>query len=189
MSSARRPTRIPDTRRPRRILVVTGASGAGKTTAVRALEARALPGVACFYFDSIGVPSPEEMERTFGFGGGERWQAHATAEWLARLDADPSDATVAVLDGQTRPSFVLDATDRAPNSTLSVVLLDCSSEMRTDRLTGGRGQPELANERMDNWAVYLRGQADALGLPVIDTTDLSAETTADRLEAIVRQLG
>ena len=171
----------------RHILVVTGASGAGKTTAVRALEARELPGVGCFYFDSIGVPSPDEMERKFG--GGERWQAHATAEWLARLDAEPGDMDIAVLDGQTRPRFVLDAADRAPNSTLGVVLLDCSREARVVRLTGGRGQPELANERMDNWAVYLRRQADALGLPVIDTTDLSMSSTADRLEALVRQLG
>jgi heat shock protein HslJ len=41
------------------ILVVTGASGAGKTPAVRRLEARGRPGVRCFYFDSIGVPSEE----------------------------------------------------------------------------------------------------------------------------------
>ena len=91
----------------RRIVVVTGASGAGKTTTVRALEARSLPGVACFYFDSIGVPSAPEMERTFG--GGERWQAHATAEWLARLDADPGDNSVAVfaIDQETgEPTLV-----------------------------------------------------------------------------------
>jgi hypothetical protein len=36
---------------------VTAASGAGKTAAVRHLEARRRPDVRCFYFDSIGVPS------------------------------------------------------------------------------------------------------------------------------------
>ena len=61
----------------RHVLVVTGASGAGKTGAVRALEARGLSGVRCFYFDSIGVPSADVMERDFG--GGDKWQAHATA--------------------------------------------------------------------------------------------------------------
>jgi adenylylsulfate kinase-like enzyme len=45
------------------ILVVTGASGSGKTAAVRALDARDLPGVRCYYFDTVGVPSREEMER------------------------------------------------------------------------------------------------------------------------------
>ena len=32
------------------ILVVSGASAAGKTTLVRALENRGLPGVACYYW-------------------------------------------------------------------------------------------------------------------------------------------
>jgi len=173
--------------RQRHILIVTGASGVGKTEAVRSLEARALPGVACFYFDSIGVPSVDEMERQFG--GGEKWQAYATVQWLERLDADPSAATVVVLDGQTRPSFVFDAAGRAPNSTLSIVLLDSSRTTRNERLAGGRRQPELANEEMDNWAVYLRGQADALGLCIIDTTNLGIAAAADLLEAIVRQLG
>ena len=40
-----------------RLLVVTGASGAGKTATVQALDARAVPGVQCFHFDSIGVPT------------------------------------------------------------------------------------------------------------------------------------
>ena len=45
------------------VLVVTGASGAGKTTLVRALAGREFSGVRCYYFDSIGVPSAELMER------------------------------------------------------------------------------------------------------------------------------
>ena len=42
------------------VLVVTGASGAGKSTLVRGLSALELPGVGCYEFDSVGVPSPEE---------------------------------------------------------------------------------------------------------------------------------
>ena len=119
------------------ILVVTGASGAGKTAAVRALEACAIERLRCFYFDSIGVPSAEVMDRDFG--GGEQWQALATA--------------------------------------------------RTERLCGPRGQPELARNRMMAWAAYLRGQADALKLPVIDTTDLPIAQVAERLEVLARSLG
>jgi type II secretory pathway predicted ATPase ExeA len=52
------------------ILVVTGASGSGKTTTVRALEARALPGVRCYYFDAVGVPAAGALEREFGSPGG-----------------------------------------------------------------------------------------------------------------------
>ncbi len=56
-----------------RLLFVSGASGAGKTAAVRTLERRGLPAVRCYHFDSIDVPSPEEMERQWG--GGD--QSHA----------------------------------------------------------------------------------------------------------------
>jgi RNase adaptor protein for sRNA GlmZ degradation len=168
------------------ILVVTGASGAGKTTAVEALNARHVPGTRCFFFDSIGIPSIEVMERDFG--GGEQWQAFATAEWLSRLSALPEDVRVAVLDGQTRPSFVFDAAASAPRRSVHVVLLDCSPDVRTMRLTGARRQPELASERMNNWAAYLRGQADALHLDVIDTTSLTVTEVAARLETLVRRL-
>jgi RNase adaptor protein for sRNA GlmZ degradation len=170
----------------RHILVVTGPSGAGKTCAVRALEARGLEGVRCFYFDSIGVPSAEIMDRDFG--GGEEWQAHATARWLAQLGALSSDVRVAVLEGQTRPSFVFDAADCAPTSRLQVALLDCSPEARADRLRGARGQPELASNRMTSWAPYLRGQADEGHLPIIDTTNLTVDEVADEVEALLRTL-
>jgi len=170
----------------RHILVITGASGAGKTTAVNALDARNVPGVRCFFFDSIGVPGVEVMEREFG--GGEQWQAFATGEWIARLGAVPDDVHVAVLDGQTRPSFVFGAAGRAGSRQVHVVLLECSPERRATRLTDARQQPELASERMNNWAAYLRGQADALHLDVIDTTSLTVAEVADRLELLVRRL-
>jgi hypothetical protein len=169
-----------------RVLVVTGASGAGKTATVEALDARGLDGVQCFHFDAIGVPTVEVMERDFG--GPERWQASATAEWLARLAALPESIRVAVLDGQTRPSFVFAAAGRVAPATVHVVLLDCSSEVRASRLAGPRGQPELANARMDEWAAYLRGQADALELTVIDTSLSTIAESAERLAEIVRGL-
>ena len=161
------------------ILVVTGASGSGKTAAVHALEKRALPGVRCYYFDTIGVPSHEEMERDFG--GGEKWQALMTDKWLDRLAADPDSAEVYVLDGQTRPSFVSRSAERAGLELVRIILLDCTPPVRNTRLTELRGQPELANPQMDCWAAYLRGQADALDLPVIDTTSLQIDALADAL--------
>jgi hypothetical protein len=41
---------------------------------------------------------------------------------------------------------------------------------------------------MDHWAAYLRGQADALKLFVIDTTDLTVSQAADRLEEYALRL-
>jgi hypothetical protein len=168
------------------ILVVTGASGSGKTATVRALEARALPRVRCYYFDAVGVPSAETMQR--GFGGPEQWQAAMTRDWIERLTADPDGADVCVLDGQTRPSFVRSAVMEGTRTTLvRMVLLQCAPAVRNARLAG-RGQPELSTPRMDCWASYLRGQADALDLPVIDTTNIAIQDAVDALVVYVQQV-
>jgi hypothetical protein len=168
------------------ILVVTGASGAGKTATVTALEALALPGVRCFHFDSIGVPTVAAMEREHG--GGERWQAWATNQWLARLAGLDGGVRVAVLDAQTRPSTVFAAPGAGTAWRAHVVLVDCAAEVRAARLHGPRGQGELATPRMDSWAAYLRGQADALGLRIIDTSSLTIAEAADELERVVGSL-
>jgi hypothetical protein len=166
------------------IIVVTGASGAGKTAVVSALAALELPGVRCFHFDSIGVPTTDAMEREHG--GPDQWQAWATNQWLARLAALGDTTRVAVLDAQTRPSTVLTSAGAGSAWYPHVVLFDCSTEVRTARLCGPRGQPELATGRMATWAAYLRGQADALGLPIIDTTAMSIADATQELRAFVR---
>jgi hypothetical protein len=67
------------------------------------------------------------------------------------------------------------------------LLLDCDSSIRRRRLTE-RGQLDLATARMENWAAYLRGQADALGLPVLDTSKLCLEEVALRLRQLADAL-
>jgi|SRR5215471_9317501 len=166
------------------ILVVTGASGSGKTATVCALEARALSRVRCYYFDAVGVPAAEYR----GSGGPEGWQAVTTKEWIGCLAADPDGAQVYVLDGQTRPSFVRSAAEGIRGVHVRIVLLDCTREVRHARLVGPRGQPELSNSQMDCWAADLRGQADALNLPVIDTTNLGIDAAVDALVVYVEQV-
>ena len=171
---------------PAYILVVTGASGAGKTATVKELQARGVPGVQCFHFDSAGVPAIEIMERNHG--SAEQWQASMTNHWLARLAALGSDVRVAVLDAQTRPSTVFAAPGAGEAWRAHVVLFDCSAGVRAERLRGPRGQPELVDARMDQWAAYLRREADTLGLSVIDTSRLTVAEAADRLESLVLRL-
>ena len=165
--------------------MVTGASGAGKTTLVRALEAAAVPGVRCFYFDSIGVPSRDEMVSRWSGPGG--WQAFATEHWLRRIAHGDDGTRVAVLDGQTAPSGVLAVAEHLCLAVPSILLVDCAHAERNARLHA-RGQPELASGEMDCWAAYLRGQADALGLPIIDTTGRAVTEVVAELVPRVRQL-
>lgn len=168
------------------ILVVTGVSGSGKTATVRALEARALPGVRCYHFDAVGVPSVEIIHRDFGGPG--QWQAAMTRQWIDRLTADPDGADVYVLDAQTRPSFVRSAIEGTHTAIVRMVLLECAPAVRHARLAGPRGQPELSNPRMDCWAAYLRGQADVLDLPVIDTTNIAIDAVVDAIVVYVEQI-
>lgn len=158
-------------------LFVIGASGVGKTSAIKYLAATGeFLGVTRF-FDSIGVPSPEEMIREFG--SGSAWQERATHDWVRRIAEEPT--SIVVLEGQTRPSFVRAAVATHGPPAYEIVLLDCQLRVREERLTRSREQPELASPDMDRWAAYLRGQADALRLPIIDTTELSVKAVAGRI--------
>lgn len=60
--------------------------------------------------------------------------------------------------------------------------------VRVARLLGPRRQPDLATAQVDMWAAYLRGQADALNLDVIDTTTAGVDETANRLADLTRRL-
>jgi hypothetical protein len=151
---------------------------------VRALEAQNLPGVRCYYFDSVGVPSPEGMRAEFGTA--EAWQAATTHRWIAHLISNPDDAHVAVLDGQIRPSEARAAYAKCKVRRGEILLVDCSHEIREARLRGERSQPELASPRMTAWAAYLRGQADALDLPILDTTELTVLQAAEALSARIK---
>ena len=161
------------------VLVVVGASGAGKSALTRGLAALGLPGVTCHHFDTLGVPTPEEIAARFG--GGEAWQAWALDQWMQRLAHNDDGSALAVLDAQVRPHAALVALRQYEIGRGRVVLVDCGYAERNARLRGPRGQPELATPDMDCFAAYMRGQADALGLPVIDTTRRAESECLDEL--------
>lgn len=119
------------------------------------------------------------------FGSPEAWQAVTTRRWIAHLILNPDRAETVVLEGQIRPSEIVAAFREHGVTDGKIVHVDCSHDAREARLRGERGQPELASARMAQWAAYLRGQADALGLPILDTTALSVPEAVASLRAHV----
>jgi len=166
------------------ILFVTGASGSGKTAALERIATLKPWARRCHFFDSIGVPGP--AERATRHGDGESWRVWATGHWVETLRADPEP--IAILDGQTPPSCILDAMERHAEVRFAIVLLDCTWDVRTHRLAVLRGQPELASADMRTWAGHLKREAERLSLPVIDTTDRSIDATANAVLEHARSL-
>jgi shikimate kinase len=155
------------------LIILIGASGAGKTTIARAIQDRFADSVEVFFFDRIGVPSVEQMIAEYG--SGEEWQRAKTVEWMAQLAQVAKARGKVVFEGQTRLSFLADGASIAGALAYLPILVDCDDETRSRRLTIDRGQPELASEDMMNWARHLRREAKDKGCEVLDTSVLSLD--------------
>ena len=164
----------------KKIYFIIGASGSGKTVAAKALEKMSIESLKFYYFDSIGVPSPDEMNRNWG--SGEEWQRATTIEWVRRMKSEESDYVV--LDGQTRPSFISEACNKNTVENYKIILVDCSDEIRKARLIS-RGHPELANEQMMNWAKFLRIETEKQSGTIINNDSISVEGTAMKIKDLI----
>lgn len=154
------------------LIVLTGASGSGKTAIADAVAERYPDAFAVYRFDSIGVPPVEAMIRDHGLPEG--WQRDKTMEWMVRLAPVADGGRPVLFEGQMRIAFVREAAVAANIADYKLLLVDCD-DARTERLTAGRGQPELANKDMMNWAAYLRGEAVQHGCEIFDTSGLSLD--------------
>jgi hypothetical protein len=108
------------------LLSVTGASGAGKSTALDALTAafRDEP-VTCVEFDSMGVP--ENADTAWRHGMVERWVRRAIAEQAA-------GGRHLVLCGQVPVGELLAAPSADELDAVCSLLLHCSPPVRRARL-------------------------------------------------------
>jgi dephospho-CoA kinase len=160
---------------PPAIIVLTGASGAGKSTLVSGLQQSGVAGVAAISCDRVKLDLPDNSPEG------------ATLEYWIRRMSEDSQTKVAVIDTQVRPSCAREVFVRMGVRVGRVVLVDCMYAERHERLRV-RGQPELVNSQMDCWAAYLRGQADALDLQVIDTTRAEVAECVSRLVGLASEV-
>lgn len=158
---------------------LTGSSGAGKTTLLRRVKATVYRELSAWHIDDFGVPSRGEIERA---GGGWAWQLEQARKWAERAQRNRE---LVVVEGQARPIDILAAANDAALRTVHVTLIDCDHAERQRRLASDRGQAELDALDTYAWAAYLRGQADALGLEVIDTTSATPDAAAAVLAASI----
>lgn len=165
------------------LVILTGASGSGKTTIAQVLSVRAdTKSWRVWFFDSVGVPSPEQM--ILEYGSGEEWQRHTTKRWIRRIVSEHLPGEHVLLEGQMRIAFIREALAENDIADYRILLVDCDDETRRERLCHDRNSPHLANETMMHWASHLRREAVRGGYEILDTSWLSVNECVDRILAL-----
>jgi RNase adaptor protein for sRNA GlmZ degradation len=162
------------------LVILTGASGSGKTTIATEFSKRHSTVAQTCFFDSIGVPTPDEMVSQFG--SGEEWQRLKTMDWLLEINARLSASPI-LFEGQMRLGFIHEAAKSARISNYTAILVHCDDQTRRHRLSAGRRQAHLASDEMMNWAHYLWEESRWRGDKILDTSNI---TVSEAVE-IVRQ--
>jgi hypothetical protein len=78
-----------------------------------------------------------------------------------------------------RLSFIAEGLATAGIAEARIVLVHCDDATRTQRLCNERNQPDLANLDMMNWAKFLRGEAEAGGFELLDTSKISIDESVE----------
>lgn len=128
---------------------------------------------AYHYFDSMGVPAVEEMNRVYG--SGSEWQKAITYHWVQRIQQHDADKEVVILEGQINLDFIVAACKGWDIHDYRIVLVHCDDAIRHQRLAQSRQQPELIYLEMDHWAQYLRQQALIHQALILDSGVLSIQ--------------
>ena len=168
------------------LVILNGASGAGKTTIAEAIDNLPAQAIDVVYQDRA-APPPSTAKMIEIFGSPEAWQKAVIFDLIARLAPDLAKGRCILFDCQSRFSHLTQAAERCGISDYTIMLIDCDDETRTRRLSLDRDQAELATADMMNWAHYLRSQATAQGYEILDTSNLTVEQSVDRVLSLLRQ--
>jgi chloramphenicol 3-O-phosphotransferase len=161
-------------------VILTGASGVGKTSIARAIE-DSQTAIAVYQGDRIGLPSDEIMA---GYGptgepGGPTQRGFALY-WIGVIGERLKSDTPVLLETQCRIAFLHEALALHGITRVRIILVECSDESRESRLQS-RGHPDLANEQMSNWSRFLHHEAEKFGHEILDTTDLPLEASTSHI--------
>jgi chloramphenicol 3-O-phosphotransferase len=161
-------------------VILTGASGAGKSTIAQAIE-DAHPEIVVYQSDRIGFPS-DEIIASYGpmdEPGGPLQRGFAL-HWFGVFAKDLQAGKPVLLDAQLRIKFIHEALALHGIENARILLVECVDESREARLHG-RGNPELVHWDMSNWGRYLHREAEQYGHQVLDTTHASVEQSVARV--------
>lgn len=166
-----------------KLILITGSSGSGKTTVLSALENYFPKNEASFnYFDDIGVPSLEEMIRTYG--SPQKWQKEMTHAWIKKLGRI-KDKKFIFLEGSFNPEFAL-----SPGKNSPLIICLCANRVVREERLRKRGQVELITQDMENFAQFLKNKTVELEGYVIDTSDKSPPEVAQEIsDKLMRKKG
>ncbi len=86
-----------------------------------------------------------------------------------------------------RISIILEACKENDISDFQIFLFDCNDEERKKRLSS-RGQSDLANQKMLDWAEYLRNEVVTIpGAIIFDTSSLQIEEAVTKLWQVMNK--
>jgi adenylate kinase family enzyme len=107
------------------ILFLIGASGVGKTTIVKTIQANTtLPATSFFYSDAEKVPSIDGMLEQAG--SLERYQELLTHRHVKTITENYSKFSTIIFEGQARFSFIEDACNMYGVKQYKIILIDCT---------------------------------------------------------------
>ncbi|HAT7869366.1 TPA: GNAT family N-acetyltransferase [Legionella pneumophila] len=167
------------------IVLITGASGVGKTTLLKEIEQQyPQETISSHFFDSIGVPSFDDMIQQYG--STEKWQEITTRRWIERL-SQIHDKKLIFLEGQFNPEFALTPLKEHGIKNYLLICLHTEQAIREHRLSVLRNQPELADIHMNNWALFLKEKTIEMGGVILDSSQDSINMLVMELMELVRK--
>ena len=165
---------------PTPFVILTGASGAGKTTIAQVIE-ESHPEIAVYQGDRLGLPSYEILA-SYGHTdepGGPTQRGFAL-HWIGVIAEKLKTGKPVLLETQCRIAFLQEALTAQGITNARIILMECSDASRKTRLYR-RGHPELANEQMSEWSRYLHREAEQFGHEIVDTTDVALEASTSNI--------